>query len=425
MHACFAAFVSRRESRKREINSPKRRRLRPPEPPEGGTKNSQRTTEWEWSGTAIVGLLGVCLLMPGACQAAAKSGQPLVRIEQRDFGRTPEGTAVPLFTLRNANGMVVKVTSYGATITELWAPDRTGSVTNVVLGSDSLDAYLRGHPAAASVIGRVANRIAKARFTLDGTEYKLVANSGPNHIHGGNRNFSKVVWQAKALPAKRREASVQFTYLSKDGEEGYPGNLTVTVTYTLTDANELRLDYTATTDKATPVNLTNHGYFNLAGCGDALGHELWLATDRYTPADAQLIPTGEIASVKGTPLDFTTPTAIGARIAQLKPALNGYDHNYVLGGDGRSPRRCARVFEPRSGRGMEVLTTEPGVQLYTGNHLRDFVGVGGAVFGPHAGVCLETQHYPDSVNHPNFPSTIVRPDKAFKSTTVFKFTAKS
>lgn len=346
----------------------------------------------------------------------------------------PDGTVVKLFTLRNARGMVVKLTSYGATVTELWVPDRRGSLTNVILGSDTFDAYLKGHPAAASVIGRVANRIAKARFTLDGVEYKLAANNGPNHIHGGNRNFAKVVWQAKALPARRHAAAVQFTYLSKDGEEGYPGNLTVTVTYTLTDDNELRLDYRATTDKATPVNLTNHGYFNLAGFGDVLGHVLWLASDRYTPADAELIPTGEIARVNGTPLDFTTPTPIGARIEQLQPALNGYDHNYVLSGGGLAvgglgeslalPRLCARVSEPKSGRVLEVLTTQPGVQLYTGNHVNHFVGVGGAVFGPHAGLCLETQHYPDSVHHPNFPSTILRPGQTFRSTTVFRFSVK-
>lgn len=371
----------------------------------------------------VLALAGM-LAGPGRFAPAAEAANPaFARIEASDFGRMPDGTAVKLFTLRNAHGMVVKLTSYGATITELWVPDRGGNLTNVILGSDTLDAYLKGHPAAASVIGRVANRIAQARFTLDGVEYKLAANSGRNSIHGGNRNFARVVWQAKALPARRREAAVQFTYLSQDGEEGYPGNLTVTVTYTLTDDNELRLDYRATTDKATPVNLTNHGYFNLAGHGDVLGHVLWLASDRYTPADAELIPTGEIASVQGTPLDFTTPTAIGARIKQLQPALNGYDHNYVLGGDGASLKLCARVSEPKSGRVLAVLTTQPAVQLYTGNHVNHFVGVGGAVFGPHAGVCLETQHYPDSVHHPEFPSTILRPGQTFRSTTMFRFSA--
>ena len=299
-----------------------------------------------------------------------------------------------------------------------------GHFTNVVLGAETLESYLNGFPAAASIIGRFANRIAKGRFTLDGVEYKLAINNGPNHLHGGSKNFSKVLWQATPLRTGSHEAAVQFSYLSKDGEEGYPGNLAVTVTYTLTDDNELRIDYEAKTDKATVVNLTNHAYFNLAGAGDALSHELWLAAERYTVPDAGLIPTGEIASVKGTPLDFTTPTGIGARFVQLDPKLNGYDHNYVLNTDGKTPKLIARASEPKSGRAMEVFTTEPGVQLYTGNHLKGLTGTGGATFGHHAGFCLETQHYPDSPNQPAFPSTVVRPGQPFQSTTVFKFAAK-
>jgi aldose 1-epimerase len=333
------------------------------------------------------------------------------RLDEHEFGKMPEGSVVKQFTLRNGGGMVAKLISYGAIITELQVPDRNGVTTNVVLGADSLDRYLKGFGGSAAVIGRVANRIAKARFKLDGVEYTLAANNGPNHIHGGRKGFAQVNWEAKPLPRGAQEAAVQFTYLSKDEEEGYPGNLKVTVTYTLTDKNELRIDYEATTDKATPVNLTNHAYFNLAGAGDVLGHELWLNADRYTPADDQLIPTGEIASAKGTPLDFTTPTLIGARIEQLKPKLNGYDHNYVINGGGNSPVLAARARDPKSGRVMEVRTTEPGVQLYTGNHLK------------HAGFCLETQHYPDSVNKPKFPSTILRPGQTFKSTTVFGFSA--
>ena len=340
------------------------------------------------------------------------NAEPLKRLEEREFGKTPEGTAVKLFTLRNATGMSAKIMTYGAILTELQAPDRSGVMTNVVLGADNFDQYLKGFPGSAAVIGRFANRIAKARFALDGVEYKLAANNGPNHLHGGPKGFAQVVWQAKPLPVGPREAAVRFTYLSKDGEEGYPGNLTVKVTYTLTDDNALRIDYEATTDKATPVNLTNHAYFNLAGSGDVLDHELWLAADRYTPADDQLIPTGQIAGVKGTPLDFTTPTRIGARINQFKPGLNGYDHNFVLGGDGKSLVLAARAIDPKSGRVMEVRTTQPGVQLYTGNHLK------------HGGFCLETQHYPDSVNRPDFPSTILRPGQTFKSTTAFAFSAK-
>ena len=340
------------------------------------------------------------------------TAQPLQRIEEREFGKMPDGTAVKLFTLRNANGMSAKVMTYGAILTELQTPDRRGAITNVVLGADNLEQYLIGFAGSAAVIGRVANRIANARFTLDGVEYKLAANNGPNHIHGGRKGFAQVVWQAKALPIRPHEAAVQLTYLSKDGEESYPGNLTAKVTYTLTDENELRIDYEATTDKATPVNLTNHAYFNLAGSGNVLDHELWLAADRYTMADDQLIPTGEILSVKGTPLDFTTPTRIGARIEQLKPKLNGYDHNFVLRSDGKSLVLAAQANDPKSGRVMEVRTTEPGVQLYTGNHLN------------HGGLCLETQHYPDSVNHPSFPSTILRPGQTFKSTTAFAFSTR-
>jgi len=363
----------------------------------------------------------------------------------------PNGTAVKLFTLRNTNGMSAKIMTYGAILTELRVPDRQGVVTNVILGADTLEQYLKGFRSPAAIIGRVANRIAGARFTLDGVEYKLAANDGPNHIHGV---FDKRVWEAKALPPSEGKAAVQLTYLSKDGEDGYPGNVTVKLSYTLTDDNELRLDYEATTDRATPINLTSHAYFNLAGSGDVLDHELWLAATRYTPTDDVLIPTGQIATVEGTPLDFTKTTRIGARIAQFYPKPGGYDHNFVLNGETAQPAAAlrgngeppaltarvrepaggasfmlgqtsamggqtlsacvlaARVREPLSGRVMEVRTTEPGVQLYTGNHLK------------HAALCLETQHYPDSVNHPAFPSTILRPGKTFSSTTIFAFSAK-
>ncbi len=331
-------------------------------------------------------------------------------VKEREFGKMPDGTVVKEFALKNANGLVVKVISYGAIITEIQAPDKAGAKANVLLGAGDLEAYLKGFSSAA-VIGRVANRIAKAKFTLDGVDYKLAANNGANHLHGGRVGYASVVWKGESLPERGGEVAARFIYLSKDGEEGYPGNLKVVVTYTLTARNELRLDYEATTDKATPVNLTNHAYFNLAGNGqgDVLDHELWLSSGRYTLADDQLIPTGEIASVTGTPLDFTKATRIGARIDQLNPKLNGYDHNYVIDGGGQSLTLTARVTEPTSGRVMEVLTTEPGVQLYTGNHLK------------HRGLCLETQHYPDSINQPSFPSVVLRPGTTFKSTTVFRF----
>ena len=353
--------------------------------------------------SAVLLWLGVGLTSWGESVAA------LPRTERSSFGFLPDGTEVHRFTLRNRQGTVARVMTYGATITELSVADRQGKLGRVVLGADTLEAYLKGFNAPASVIGRVANRIGGARFTLDGQEYRLAANNGPNHIHGGRRGFSSRVWEGRLLPERRREVSVELSYLSPDGEEGYPGNLRVVVIYTLTEANELRLDYRATTDRATPVNLTNHAYFNLAGSGDVLAHELWLAADSYTPADQALIPTGAVASVRGTPLDFTRPTALGARIGQLEPQLKGYDHNYVLPGRGGSLRLAGRVSEASSGRVMEVRTTEPGVQLYTGNHLK------------HGAVCLETQHFPDSVNQPTFPSTLLRPGKTLKSTTVFTF----
>src|SRR5580765_3381988 len=306
-----------------------------------------------------------------AASLSQSNGESSVkRLEEQEFGKTPDGAVVKLFTLRNAKGMSAKVMTYGAILTEIKVADRHGAMTNVLLGAGDFDQYSKGFPASAAVIGRFANRIAKARFTLDGVEYKLAANNGPNHLHGGRKGFAQVLWQSKVLPAGLHEAAVQFAYLSKDGEEGYPGNLMVQVTYTLTDDNELRIDYEATTDKATPVNLTNHAYFNLAGSGDVLDHELWLVAERYTLADDELIPTGEIASVKGTPLDFTTPKRIGERIEQLKPKPGGYDHNFVFNNDGKSLELAARATEPKSGRVMEMRTTEPAVQLYTGNHLK-------------------------------------------------------
>jgi aldose 1-epimerase len=342
-------------------------------------------------------------------------------VEKKEFGKTPDGTAVEEYTLTNKNGVKAKVITYGAILTELHVPDKDGKLTDVVLGFDDLKGYLAGHPYFGATVGRVANRIAKGKFTLDGKEYKLAVNNGPNALHGGVKGFDKVVW--KAEPSKNA-ASVKFTYVSADGEEGYPGKLTATVTYMLTDKNELRLDYTATTDKATPVNLTNHSYFNLAGpaSGDILDHEIMIAADKYTPTDDTLIPTGEIKPVKGTPYDLTTPTPIGKHIGELK---GGYDINYVLNrSDAKEPPLAARVREPKSGRVMEVYTTEPGIQFYTGNFLDGTIkGKGGVVYKKHQGFCLETQHFPDSVNHKEFPSTIVEPGKTYKQTTIYQFSA--
>ena len=316
------------------------------------------------------------------------------------------------YTLRNRNGMVVRVMTFGATITEILAPNRAGRLQNVILGSGMFKEYQQGFGGAASVIGRVANRIAGARFSLDGKEYRLAANNGKNHIHGGRRGFASVLWTDEILPVQDASVSVRFRYLSKDEEEGYPGNLQVAVTYTLDEQNRLSLDYEAETDQATIVNLTNHAYFNLAGAGDILSHELQLNADRYTPTNRQLIPTGEIANVRGTFLDFTHPEKIGARINFLKPRMKGYDHNYVINGGGKNLVFAARLRETVSGRIMEVHTTEPGLQLYTGNHL------------DHKALCLETQHYPDSIHHPHFPSIVLRPGSRFRSETVFSFSVE-
>jgi len=295
----------------------------------------------------------------------------------------------------------------------------------VVLGFDNLAGYLGGHPYFGAATGRVANRIAKGKFTLDGKEYKLAVNNPPNSLHGGLKGFDKVVWKAEDASGPVGPA-VRLGYLSPDGEEGYPGNLAVTVTYTVTQSAELKIDYTATTDKATPVNLTNHTYFNLAGpaSGTILGHELMLAADQYTPVDDTMIPTGEIRPVQGTPLDFTKPATFGARIDEIKGEPGGYDHNYVLRGDHNKPVLAARVREPKSGRVLEMLTTEPGVQLYTANFLDGTLrGKGGVVYKKHQAFCLEAQHFPDAVHHASFPSTILRPGATYAQTTIYRFSA--
>lgn len=337
-----------------------------------------------------------------------------------DFGKTADGTPVVLYTLTNAAGMKAKIITYGAIVTELIVPDKTGKMGDVILGFDNLGQYLGAHPYFGAIVGRVGNRIAKGKFTLDGATYTLAVNNGPNHLHGGLKGFDKKVWKAEPM-ASAEGPALKLTYVSKDGEEGYPGKLTSIVTYTVTGKNELKIEYSATTDKATPVNLTNHAYFNLAGpgSGDVLGHELTISAERYTPVDDGLIPTGELAPVKGTPMDFTRPATIGSRIAQVK---GGYDHNYVINLEGsKTPVPVVRVREPKSGRIMEVLTTQPGVQFYTGNFLDGTIkGIGG-VYKQHYGFCLETQHFPDSVNQPRFPSSILKPGTTYRHTTIYRF----
>jgi aldose 1-epimerase len=335
------------------------------------------------------------------------------------------GRPVTLYTLRNARGTLVKVSDYGLIISELHVADRYGRLGNVVLGFDNLDQYLAGHPYFGATVGRVANRVARGRFSLDGREYTLAVNNGPNHLHGGLKGFDKRVWDATVLPSAGGEQAIRFHRLSPDGEEGYPGNLDVTVTYTLTDADELRLDYRATTDRPTPVNLTNHSYFNLTGSGDTLATELWVDADRFTPTDGTLIPTGELRPVRGTPLDFTIAKPTGRDLAQLQPFPGGYDHNLVLNSGGGDLALAARAHDPASGRVLELLTTQPGLQLYNGILLDgSLVGAGGVRYDQFAGFCLETQHFPDAINHPDFPSVVLRPGETFQSTTVLRFRAK-
>jgi aldose 1-epimerase len=343
-------------------------------------------------------------------------------LQQDEFGKIPERGVVKRYTLQNQNGILAKVMDYGAILTELWVPDNSGKAVNIVCGFDQLEQYLKGHPYFGATTGRYANRIAKGRFTLDGKQYELAVNNGLNHLHGGIKGFDKQLWKSAPLPHKPGGHSIQFSYLSKDGEEGYPGNLNVTVIYTLTDENQLIIDYTASTDSPTIVNLTNHSYFNLAGSGEILDHELVIYADRYTPVDDALIPTGEIASVKGTALDFTALTRIGERIEAVKTTPVGYDHNFVLNGGGGSLELAARVAERKSGRMMEVRTTEPGIQLYTGNFLDGTLrGVDGVTYGKHSAFCLETQHFPDSPNQPSFPSTVLRPNQIYRTTTIYAF----
>ncbi|PYV05064.1 MAG: galactose-1-epimerase [Acidobacteria bacterium] len=347
------------------------------------------------------------------------------RIQRQPFGKTPDQKVIDLYTLTNAHGVEARITNYGGILVSLKAPDRNGKLADVVLGFDGPEGYLKNNtPYFGAVIGRYGNRIAKGRFSLNGREYRLALNNGENHLHGGIKGFDKVVWGAREV---KRGPALALNYVSKDGEEGYPGNLSVSVVYTLTDNNELKIEYSATADKATILNLTNHTYFNLAGEGSILNHEVMINADRFTPVDQGLIPTGELRSVKGTPMDFTQPAAIGARIEQQDEQLllgKGYDHNFVLNGGG-APALAARVYEPVSGRVLEVYTTEPGVQFYTGNFLDGSIkGKGGQVYQRRYGFCLETQHFPDSPNKPDFPSTVLKPGEKYATTTIFKFSAK-
>jgi len=392
-------------------------------PPEGRTTMHQ---------APIMPMSLLRTLIAGAALVAASSngtaGASALKANSTDvvFGKTSSGEEVPLYTMRNANGVEVAVTSFGGRIVAIRVPDRSGKMSDVVLGFDHLEGYLAKNPYFGAIVGRYGNRIGKARFTLDGKEYTLARNDRDNHLHGGEIGFDRKLWRASEAGNSGR--SVRLKYESPDGEEGYPGTLDVTVTYTLTPMNELRIDYLATTDKPTVVNLTNHSYFNLAGKGDILGHEVLLNADFFTPVDSGLIPTGEVRNVKNTPFDFTTPHAIGDRINDDDEQLRygkGFDHNWVLKGPSGKLRLAARVSDPASGRVMEVLTTEPGLQFYSGNFLDgSLAGKDGKMYARRSGFCMETQHFPDSPNESAFPSTVLRPGQRYHTVTVYRFSTE-
>lgn len=367
----------------------------------------------------VLSILGLTLVTRNTAMAAN-------HIQKSTYGKTADGIAVDEYTLTNANKMEVKIITYGGIITSLKVPDRNGQLASVVLGFNKLGDYETKNPFFGALIGRYGNRIAKGKFTLDGKEYTLATNNAPNTLHGGNKGYDKVVWTAKEVSGP----GLELTYLSKDGEEGYPGNLSVKVVYSLTDKNELHIDYSATTDKATVVNLTHHSYFNMAGNGSGSVNDqiLTINADKYTPVDSTLIPTGKLDNVEGTPFDFRAGKKIGAQLRLADPQLilgRGYDHNFVLNrADSKSLSMAAQLYDPASGRAMELLTTEPGLQFYSGNFLDGTLVGSGGIYRQGDGLCLEPQHYPDSPNQPGFPSTVLKPGETYQSATVFRFSVK-
>ena len=376
-------------------------------------------------------LLCALILVGGLSLASSLSSQGMRgTIKKESFGKTTGGEQIDIYTLSNKKGMEVSITNFGATVVTLKVPDRAGKATDIVLGYDTLDGYEKGTSYFGATVGRYGNRIAGGKFSIDGKTYTLPKNNGENTLHGGIVGFNKKVWKAREIAAKGGE-SLEMTYLSADGEEGFPGNLSAKVVFTLpADRNELKIDYAATTDKDTVLNLTNHSYFNLAGegNGDILDHVMTLHAKQFTPVDKGLIPTGELKNVAGTPMDFNNATAIGKRINESDEQLvfgKGYDHNWVLTrAEGSELSIAAEAYDPKSGRKLEVLTTEPGVQFYSGNFLDGAKGKGNKPYPQRAAFCLETQHFPDSPNHPNFPSTLLKPNAGFHSQTVFRFSAK-
>jgi aldose 1-epimerase len=376
-------------------------------------------TDW----IVVLGAALVAACVAGCATSPPSSGS----ITRQPFGTTTDGQPVELYTLRNRHGVEARIMTYGGIVQSLKVPDRNGVLGDVVLGYDTLDEYQRASPYFGCLVGRYANRIAKGRFTLDGRTYTLATNNGPNALHGGLKGFDKVVWRARAYQSSDGPA-LELRYLSPDGEEGYPGNLNVTAVYTLTDDNCLRLDLSATTDKPTVVNLTQHSYFNLAGRGDVLGHLVRINADRFTPVDATLIPTGELRPVEGTPFDFRTPTPIGARINQPDPQLQaggGYDHNWLINKKPDELALMAEVYEPTTGRVLKVYSTAPGLQFYTGNFLDGTLkGKGGWVYGHRHGFCMEPQFFPDSPNQPQFPSPVLRPGQVYRHRLAYCFSTR-
>ena len=364
----------------------------------------------------------------GSLTCCGSIGNKGMSITSEPFGTTKDGQKVDLYTLKNSQGMEAKITNYGGIVVSLTAPDKAGKFADVVLGFDKFSDYETRNPFFGAITGRYANRIAKGKFKLNGEEYKLAVNNGPNALHGGKVGFDKKIWNASRV-SRSNGVGLELTYTSPDGEEGYPGNLKCKVTYVLTNANALEISYSASTDKATVVNLTNHSYFNLAGEGSGVitGHEVTINADYYTPTDDGLIPTGERAPVRGTPLDFTSAQKIGSRIDSDFPALKqglGYDHNFILSG-GSGLKNAVKVKDPKSGRVMEVLTTEPGVQFYTSNHMSKIAGAkNGHTYNFRHAYCFETQHFPDSPNHPEFPTTVLNPGDTYQHTCIYKFSAE-
>ena len=370
-------------------------------------------------------LLVALILLVAGCKSGKKSdveeGQknPKCKVELSFFGMTPEGDSAMLYTLTNEQDIKITITNYGGIITGIYTPDKNGKTSNITLGFDNLEQYLEGHPFFGALVGRYGNRIALARFSLDGESYQLAANNGNNSLHGGVKGFDKMLWAPEVIACDERSA-LKLSYTSPDGEEGYPGNLKVSVTYELL-MDKLFITYEAETDKATVLNLTNHTYFNLAGEGTILDHILYISASRYTPVNDELIPTGDIANVEGSPFDFRKPNVIGERFDELSGDPIGYDHNFVLDGAEGEKRLAAKALDPKTGRFVEVHTTEPGVQFYTGNFLDGTLVSKGRAYQQHSGFCLETQHFPDSPNQAGFPSTVLRPGELFISQTIFKF----